>query len=42
MRTILGLGQHGILPVNIALGIFISALTYLIAIRKAPGGVAAA
>ncbi|MCB1447976.1 MAG: hypothetical protein KDJ87_19900 [Rhizobiaceae bacterium] len=42
MRRLLGLGQPGPLPVVVALAVFIAALSYLLWIRKQPGGASSA
>lgn len=40
-RFLLGMGAFGPMPLVVALGIFISALTYLLAMRRTPGGLSA-
>ncbi|MDB5522415.1 MAG: hypothetical protein JWM58_178 [Rhizobium sp.] len=42
LRDILSLGQDGWLPIVIAFAIFLASLSYLVAMRKAPGGAPAA
>jgi hypothetical protein len=42
LREFLSLGQEGSLPMVIVLGLFIAALSYLVIMRKAPGGTVAA
>jgi hypothetical protein len=38
MQNLLALGQAGTLPVAVALGIFIASLSYMLWVRKQPGG----
>ena len=38
LRTLLGMGQESMVVGAVALGIFVSALSYLIAMRRAPSG----
>ncbi|MBL0370941.1 hypothetical protein JJB09_02770 [Rhizobium sp. KVB221] len=42
LRELLSMGQESTLPIVIVLALFISALSYLVVMRKAPGGGAAA
>jgi hypothetical protein len=42
LRAILSLGHDGLLPITIAFAIFFASLGYLVVMRKAPGGAAAA
>jgi len=41
LRGIVSMGHDSLLPVVIALALFVSSLSYLVVIRKAPGGVPA-
>lgn len=41
-RHLLSLGQPGTLPIIVALGVFIASLSYLLWVRKQPGGAAPA
>ena len=42
LRYFLSLGQDGMLPMVVVLALFIAALSYLVVMRKAPGGTMAA
>jgi hypothetical protein len=42
LRSILSLGQEGMLPLTVAFAIFLASLSYLVMMRKTPGGLAAA